>query len=79
MPKVTYEQEVLIGFGNEQLMSFEVDYYLCPTDGDVVIEEYYVEAILVDANEYRSVEKVPNWLLKLLKADIEDYKYEMIT
>tara|TARA_R110000796_G_scaffold227071_1_gene343617 strand:+ start:100 stop:339 length:240 start_codon:yes stop_codon:yes gene_type:complete len=78
MPKVTYEQEVLIGFGNEQLMSFEVDYYLCPTDGDVVIEDYYVEAVSIDSNDYRSVEKVPNWLHDLLKSDIEDYKYEML-
>ena len=78
MPKVTYEQEVTIGFGNEQLMSFEVDYYLCPTDGDIVIEDYYVEAVSIDSSDYRSVEKVPNWLHNLLKSDIEDYKYEML-
>ena len=78
MPKVTYEQEVNIGFGNEQLMSFEVDYYLCPTDGDIVIEEYYVEAVMIDNNHYRTVEQVPLWLHRLLKSDIEDYKYEML-
>jgi hypothetical protein len=78
MPQVTYEQEVSIGYLSEQLFSFEVDYYLCPTDGDVVIGDYYIAAILIDNNDYRSYEKVPNWLHDLLKNDIEDYKYEML-
>ena len=79
MPKVTYEQEVNIGFSGDQLMSFEVGYHLCPTDGDVVIGDYYIEAILIDNNDYRSYGKVPDWLHDLLKSDIEDYKYEMLT
>jgi hypothetical protein len=78
MPKAIYEQEVNIGFDSEQLMSFEVDYSFCPTDGDVVIGDYYIEAIFIDNNGYRSVEKVPNWLHDLLISDIEDYRYEML-
>tara|TARA_R110002126_G_scaffold150831_1_gene297643 strand:+ start:886 stop:1125 length:240 start_codon:yes stop_codon:yes gene_type:complete len=78
MTQATYEQEISIGYMSGQLISFEVEYDLCPTDGDVVIEGFYAEAVLVDANDYRTVEKVPDWLHKLLEADVEDYKYEMI-
>ena len=77
MAQATYELEISIGFMGEQLISFEVDYNLCPTDGDVIIEDFYAEAVLFDANGWRSVEKVPAWMYGLLKAEVEDYKYDM--
>ena len=78
MTQATYEQEIAIGFMGEQLMSFEVEYRLDSTNGDVIIEDFYAEAVLFDANGWRSVEKVPTWMYELLKAEVEDYKYDMI-
>jgi len=78
MAQATYEQEIAIGFMGEQLISFEVEYRLDSTNGDVIIEDFYAEAVLFDANGWRSVEKVPTWLYELLKAEVEDYKYDMI-
>ena len=77
MAQATYELEISIGFMGEQLISFEVDYNLCPTDGDVIIEDFYAEVVLFDANGWRSVEKVPAWMYELLKAEVEDYKHDM--
>jgi len=78
MAQATYEQEIAIGFMGEQLLSFEVEYRLDSTNGDVIIEDFYAEAVLFDANGWRSVEKVPTWMYELLKAEVEDYKYDMI-
>ena len=78
MTQATYEQEIAIGFMGEQLMGFEVEYRLDSTNGDVIIEDFYAEAVLFDANGWRSVEKVPTWMYELLKAEVEDYKYDMI-
>ena len=78
MAQATYEQEIAIGFMGEQLISFEVEYRLDSTNGDVIIEDFYAEAVLFDANGWRSVEKVPTWMYELLKAEVEDYKYDMI-
>ena len=77
MAQVTYEHEVSIGMG-EQLISFEVDYDLDPTNGDIIIDTFYAEAVIVDSTGWRSVEKVPEWLYKILKEDVEDYKYDMV-
>ena len=77
MAQATYEQEISIGFMGEQLISFEVEYRLDSTNGDVIIEDFYAEAVLFDANGWRSVEKVPTWMYELLKAEVEDYKYDM--
>ena len=78
MTQATYEQEIAIGTWGEQLISFEVEYRLDSTNGDVIIEDFYAEAVLFDANGWRSVEKVPTWMYELLKAEVEDYKYDMI-
>tara|TARA_R110000737_G_scaffold314249_1_gene323998 strand:+ start:1914 stop:2159 length:246 start_codon:yes stop_codon:yes gene_type:complete len=78
MTQATYELDIAIGFMGEQLISFEVEYNLDSTNGDVIIEDFYAEAVLFDANDWRSVEKVPTWMYELLKAEVEDYKYDMI-
>ena len=78
MATVTHEQLVSITFMGEQLISFEVDYDLDSTSGDVIINEFHAEAVLFDANGWRSVEKVPTWMHSLLKAEVEDFKYDMI-
>tara|TARA_R110000787_G_scaffold63456_2_gene142829 strand:+ start:1356 stop:1604 length:249 start_codon:yes stop_codon:yes gene_type:complete len=78
MAQATYELDIPIGFMGEQLISFEVEYRLDSTNGDVIIEDFYAEAVLFDANGWRSVEKVSTWLYELLKAEVEDYKYDMI-
>ena len=78
MATVTHEQLVSITFMGEQLISFEVDYDLDSTTGDVIIWGFYAEAVLFDANGWRSVEKVPTWMHSLLKAEVEDFKYDMI-
>ena len=78
MATVTHEQLVSITFMGEQLISFEVDYDLDSTNGDVIINDFYAEAVLFDANGWRSVEKVPTWMHSLLKAEVEDFKYDMI-
>ena len=77
MALATYEQEIAIGFMGEQLISFEVEYRLDSTNGDVIIEDFYAEAVLFDANGWRSTEQVPTWMYELLKAEVEDYKYDM--
>ena len=79
MATVTYEQEISVCFMGEQLISFEVDYRLDATNGDVIVEDFYAEAVLFDANGWRSVEKVPTWMHSLLKAEVEDFKYDMIS
>tara|TARA_R110002096_G_scaffold434060_1_gene654603 strand:+ start:2702 stop:2938 length:237 start_codon:yes stop_codon:yes gene_type:complete len=78
MTQATYELEIPIGFMGEQLISFEVEYRLDSTNGDVIIEDFYAEAVLFDVNGWRSVEKVPTWMYERLKAEVEDYKYDMI-
>jgi len=78
MSTVIFELEVSIGYMAEQLISFEVDYRLDSTNGDVIVEEFYAEAVLFDANDWRSVEKVPTWMHELLKAEVEDFKYDML-
>ena len=77
MAVATYEQEIAIGFMGEQLISFEVEYRLDSTNGDVIVEDFYAEAVLFDANDWRSTEQVPTWMYELLKAEVEDYKYDM--
>jgi hypothetical protein len=77
MAQATYEQEIAIGFMGEQLISFEVEYRLDSTNGDVIVEDFYAEAVLFDANDWRSTEQVPTWMYELLKAEVEDYKYDM--
>ena len=77
MALATYEQEIAIGFMGEQLISFEVEYRLDSTNGDVIVEDFYAEAVLFDANDWRSTEQVPTWMYELLKAEVEDYKYDM--
>ena len=78
MATVTHEQLVSVTFMGEQLISFEVDYDLDSTNGDVIINDFYAEAVLFDANGWRSVEKVPTWMHSLLRAEVEDFKYDMI-
>ena len=77
MALATYEQEIAIGFMGEQLISFEVEYRLDSTNGDVIVEDFYAEAVMFDANDWRSTEQVPTWMYTLLKAEVEDYKYDM--
>ena len=77
MALATYEQEIAIGFMAEQLISFEVEYRLDSTNGDVIVEDFYAEAVMFDANDWRSTEQVPTWMYELLKAEVEDYKYDM--
>ena len=77
MAQATYEQEIAIGFMGEQLISFEVEYRLDSTNGDVIVEDFYAEAVMFDANDWRSTEQVPTWMYELLKAEVEDYKYDM--
>ena len=77
MALATYEQEIAIGFMGEQLISFEVEYRLDSTNGDVIVEDFYAEAVMFDANDWRSTEQVPTWMYELLKAEVEDYKYDM--
>jgi len=78
MAQVTYEHEVSIGMMGEQLISFEVDYDLDSSNGDIIIDTFYAEAVIVDASGWRSYEKVPEWLYEILKDDVEDYKYDMV-
>jgi len=78
MSTAIYENQVSVTFMGEQLISFEVNYHLDSTNGDVIIEDFYAEAVLYDANGWRSTEKVPMWMHSLLKAEVEDYKYDMI-
>ena len=73
---VVYESDVTI-CDHEQPVRFEVQYYLCPTDGDVVIDTFYAEAITYDKNKWCIYEKVPMWLYELLKPWVEDYKYQL--
>lgn len=77
MATVIYENEVSVTLG-EQLISFEVSYRLDETDGDVIVEGFYAEAVLFDSSGWRSTQKVPSWMHSLLWADVEDFKYEMI-
>lgn len=79
MATITYEQDISVCFMGEQLISFEVDYDLDSTNGDVIVNDFYAEAVLFDTNGWRSVEKVPQWLYSLLKAEVEDFKYDMIS
>lgn len=76
MGTVIYEQDVSM-CDAEQPIRFEVTYYLCPTDGDVIIDTFYAEAITYDANDWCFYEKVPAWLYELLKPWVEDYKYNL--
>jgi len=78
MATVIYEQDIQIGFMSEQVISFEVDYRLDSTNGDIIIEDFYAEAVTVDKNGWRFVEKVPMWMYEHLKAEVEDFKYDMI-
>ena len=78
MAQVTYTRSIDIGYISEQLISFEVTYDLDASNGDIIIDTYYAAAILFDSNNWRSYEKVPDWLHKLLEADVEDYKYDML-
>jgi len=78
MAQVTYEHEVSIGMMGEQLISFEVDYDLDSSNGDIIIDTFYAEAVIVDASGWRSAEKVPEWLYNILKDDVEDFKYDMV-
>tara|TARA_R110000744_G_scaffold291090_1_gene401740 strand:+ start:189 stop:428 length:240 start_codon:yes stop_codon:yes gene_type:complete len=78
MATATFELEVSIGYMGEQLIGFEVDYRTCPTDGDIIIEDFYAEAITFDDNDWRFVEKVPAWMHEQLKAEVEDFKYDMM-
>ena len=77
MALATYEQEIAIGTWGEQLISFEVEYRLDSTNGDVIVEDFYAEAVIFDANDWRSTEQVPTWMYALLKAEVEDFKYDM--
>ena len=73
---VNYENTVSIS-NNEQTIYFEVTYRLCPTDGDVIVETFYAEAVTYDANDWCTYEKVPMWFYEHLKDDVEDYKYNL--
>jgi len=75
---IAYELSINIGFMEEQLISFEVEYELDSSNGDVIIEDFYAEAVLFDKNDWRTVEKVPTWMYELLKSEVEDYKYDML-
>ena len=78
MAQVTYEHGVVVGMKGEQLISFEVDYDIDSSNGDVIIDTFYAEAVIVDASGWRSYEKVPEWLYEILKDDVEDFKYDMV-
>ena len=75
MATATYELEMQIGFTGEQLFSFEVNYRTDSTNGDIIVEDFYAEAVLFDANGWRSVEKVPAWLHKLLEEEVWESIY----
>jgi len=76
MSQIEYTQSVTVGM-QEQLIAFEVDYYIDDT-GDIKIYSFYAEAVLEDSSGWVDREKVPSWMHKILEDTVEDYKYEMI-
>jgi len=78
MATATYELEISIGYMAEQLISFEVEYHTDSTNGDIIVDDFYAEAVLFDANDWRSTEKVPTWMYELLKTEVEELKYDML-
>ena len=76
MSQIEYTQSVTVGM-QEQMIFFEVDYYIDDT-GDIQIYSFYAEAVIEDSSGWLYLEKVPSWMHKILEDTVEDYKYEMI-
>lgn len=60
----------------EVSLEVEVIWYPCPTDGAVVIEDFYAYHINDDEPQLRSsFERVPYWMHKILENSGELYEY----
>lgn len=77
MTDTTYDLALDIGYKEEMLLNFEVDYTIDST-GDIIINDFYAYNVTKDLTGHKTFDKVPYWLHKKLETTVEDYKYEMI-
>ena len=77
MANMTINLEIQIGVFNEASLEIEVDYNITELN-NIEIVDYYAYHVEEDDTGHPTYERVPYWMHKMLEAELEDIKYDLL-
>jgi len=77
MADSTIRMDLQVGTYVDVELEIEVNWSL-NTIGEVDINDFYAYHVEVDANDHRAHERVPYWMHKIIKVELEEYHEDII-